>query len=396
MIRKVLRSALLLINILTVFWLALCMFAAYHDTSKGDSILSLLSYSFAFALIANLIFIIIWLLFGKRKKKFFALLSLIAVTFSTPVSKSIIGIYPGGNVALVNENQQGDKRIKIMTYNVHYFDLGEWTKEKTTQRRIVDFIQNESPDILCLQEYYLDQKDPNQPFTEIIANLGYPYVEFTKQTQFSKKRMTSQAAPGERVDVGIAVFSKYPLEQKSDLVLPGNAYYKALTTDVKISDSFSFKLISAHLQSFKLESQDIDMIDKIKDPKELARGDKEKTMDLVRKLVKANQNRAAQANKIVEELEDIKGEPVIVCGDFNDIPGSYPYTHIGSILKDPFNKKGFGFARTYTGIFPTLRIDHILYHPDYFEPLSYEVIRENLSDHFPVVVEFSLRTKNNK
>lgn len=393
MVRKIFRYLLLIINSLLVLWLLICVYAAYFDSSKGASILSLMGFTLIFALLSNFAFIFIWLIFGKQKKKFFAFISLIAIIISWPVSKAVIGFHPGGIDVKPAEGKIAEKKLKIMTYNVHLFDLGGWTKDNTTQRKLVDFIQEQSPDILCLQEFYMDQKDPKQPFTEIISNLGYPYMEFTKQSNYEKNRITRQAAADERVSVGIAVFSKYPLEKKKDVELAGINYYRLLSTDVKINDSFSFKLIAAHLQSFSLGNQERVFIEKMKEPSELNKSNQSKTKSLLKKLMLANQVRASQANDIAKIIKENKEKPLIICGDFNDIPGSYVYNTIQSQLSDPFVSKGFGLGRTFSGIFPTLRIDHIFYNDKYMKALSYEIIRQNLSDHFPVTVEFALHTK---
>jgi endonuclease/exonuclease/phosphatase family metal-dependent hydrolase len=79
--------------------------------------------------------------------------------------------------------------------------------------------------------------------------------------------------------------------------------------------------------------------------------------------------------------------PVISCGDFNDTPSSFSY-YVGTKgFKDAFISSGFGIGRTYNGPIPALRIDFIMYKAP-LSPLRTRVIKNPVSDHFPVVSEF--------
>ena len=82
--------------------------------------------------------------------------------------------------------------------------------------------------------------------------------------------------------------------------------------------------------------------------------------------------------------------PVIVCGDFNDIPNSYAYNTIGKGMKNAFAEKGSGIGRTFSGISPTLRIDNIFV-ADKFSVDQFLRIPKILSDHFPVFADVQLR-----
>ena len=82
--------------------------------------------------------------------------------------------------------------------------------------------------------------------------------------------------------------------------------------------------------------------------------------------------------------------PVIVCGDFNDVPNSYAYHTIGKGLKNAFVEKGSGIGRTFSGISPTLRIDNIFVNPT-FDVLQYTRIAKKMSDHFPVFADVEMK-----
>lgn len=82
--------------------------------------------------------------------------------------------------------------------------------------------------------------------------------------------------------------------------------------------------------------------------------------------------------------------PVVVCGDFNDTPASYTYFTIRGNLQDAFLEKGTGIGRTFTGLAPTLRIDYIL-PGNQFTINSFRKINSDLSDHYPVIANLTLR-----
>jgi endonuclease/exonuclease/phosphatase (EEP) superfamily protein YafD len=78
------------------------------------------------------------------------------------------------------------------------------------------------------------------------------------------------------------------------------------------------------------------------------------------------------------------------------MPGSYVYQEVKGGLKDAFVSKGLGLGRTYRKIFPTLRIDYILYNPDLLICKGYISPDVSLSDHNPVIATFSVKEKGAK
>ena len=78
--------------------------------------------------------------------------------------------------------------------------------------------------------------------------------------------------------------------------------------------------------------------------------------------------------------------PVIVCGDFNDVPNSYTYFTVKGDLQDAFLEKGSGFGRTLRMLSPTLRIDYILA-DQRFKVTQYHKIEVPYSDHYPILAD---------
>ena len=82
--------------------------------------------------------------------------------------------------------------------------------------------------------------------------------------------------------------------------------------------------------------------------------------------------------------------PLIVCGDFNDVPNSFAYQHIGKGLQNGFAEAGTGIGRTYSHIAPTLRIDNIFADKRF---VIHQFTRDGkkISDHFPIVADLELK-----
>lgn len=92
--------------------------------------------------------------------------------------------------------------------------------------------------------------------------------------------------------------------------------------------------------------------------------------------------RAEQADLIAKHIKNCN-YPVILCGDFNDVPMSYTYHTIANSLTDAFRKSGNGVGATYTGTYMPFRIDFILYSKG-LKAVDYKTGNISLSDHYPV------------
>ena len=147
----------------------------------------------------------------------------------------------------------------------------------------------------------------------------------------------------------------------------------------------TFRLFNNHLQSNSIQSSEFDSL--------LSRNAKEYTMhshsQLTGKLSQAYAARTAQVEAVRAAI-DASPYPVIVCGDFNDVPASYAYRHVSQGLKDAFLttsflRTGHTYVRRRTipkfrssTLTPGIRIDYIL-------TTDCRVDRVPYSDHYPVI-----------
>jgi endonuclease/exonuclease/phosphatase (EEP) superfamily protein YafD len=88
----------------------------------------------------------------------------------------------------------------------------------------------------------------------------------------------------------------------------------------------------------------------------------------------------------------VNGTSVILCGDFNDTPGSRTHRKMKEILDDTWELIGSGEGLTFSADKPHKRIDYIwISRGESLRPLKMWVPQSDGSDHLPVVAEFELR-----
>ena len=91
--------------------------------------------------------------------------------------------------------------------------------------------------------------------------------------------------------------------------------------------------------------------------------------------------RQQQARFLIDYLKEFT-EPIVLCGDFNDVSGSTVLRMFRKIgFLDAWWKSGLGFGFTYWGMKMRFRLDHILYKNNVFAASKTDVIKSVLSDH---------------
>ena len=111
------------------------------------------------------------------------------------------------------------------------------------------------------------------------------------------------------------------------------------------------------------------------------------------KMRKAFRHRAEDAEALRECIDEIPRDvPLIVCGDFNDVPASWCYNMIrGDDLRDAYEETNFGPAITYNLHAFYFHIDQMLYRGP-LVALDLTVNKINTSDHYPLIGEFQFKT----
>ncbi|SDC33450.1 endonuclease/exonuclease/phosphatase family protein [Williamwhitmania taraxaci] len=295
-------------------------------------------------------------------------------TVIIPLIAFIICIEPASNFFQFRiqapKNKFEHRDVKILTYNVHLFNLINWNDTPNKLEDVVRFINSQKPDIVCLQEFCLTSSpEVQKKIKKLYANYPYRHIEYS---------MTSK-----KYNFGIATLSKFPIIKKGVLPFDKTANV-SIYSDIKIGKD-TVRLYNSHLQSTRLREKNVNLLLNQK----FQNSDKkmEELKDFNTRLFVAYEKRAIQV-KIVAKHREKSKYPVIMAGDYNDPPISYSYRKMRGNLTDAFKEAGSGFGSTYVGMLRILRIDYI-FHAPAIKATEYASPRVNYSDHYPVVVNLA-------
>jgi len=321
---------------------------------------------YPFLLVGNIVFIIFWIV---KKKKFF-LVPLITVLIGWTYISSLVQISFKSN----NAEKSTDSEFSIISYNIRLFDLYDWIKGENTSGKIFDFIKSKSSDIICFQEYY----------TTVNGEISESKISNLLENKYNSH--INYAIENSKSNYGIATYSKYPIVNRGVIQFK-NSSNSSIYTDVVVN-SDTIRIFNCHLQSIRFNRNNYSFIS---NSKELNDEDRMKEIkDISSRLRDAFIKRAGQAKILSQHIRN-SPYPVMVCGDFNDVPVSYTYHVIKKDLKDSFTEAGAGIGNTYLGKFPSFRIDYILHSKD-VECIEYKIPLIELSDHYPVTGRFKLES----
>ncbi|HZY25533.1 MAG TPA: endonuclease/exonuclease/phosphatase family protein [Bacteroidales bacterium] len=353
--RTILYRSLLAVNIVFAFTLLLSYLAVI--ISPGYFALpAFFGLAYPYLLLVNIILVIIWAMLLR----FEALISVVIIAIGFNHFLNYIQLTRGS----------GDKTntYKLLSYNVRLFNYFEYNNGTTSEKKVLEFIKTQKPDIICLQEFYLSG-NPSQEEAAIIAALGGKYYSHMKVSGTGKNRF-----------YGIITLSKFPIVGKGEIVHQGSSS-RSIYTDVLIQKD-TIRIFNNHLQSFRLKRMERSFLE------ELTSSDSKQSemKSLSVSLRKGFINRALQAQVLKEQVNK-SPYPVLVVGDFNDTPVSYSYRKIRKGLHDSFVNSGYGAGFTYKGNYPPNRIDYILYDNSFINSY-FEIIKVRYSDHYPIVAYF--------
>ena len=340
---------LYILNMLTLFALALAYLAPYISPSTFLWPIAFLGLLYPVLLLVNLLFTFYWIIIFKRH--FWSNLFIILLGWGH-LEKLF-------NITNTKENIQSD--FSVMSYNVRLFNVYEWIDNKNVEDEIVDFINTEQPNILCLQEFYA----PNE-----LPNIQLPYQHIGLQSQKKQWRM--------------ATYSNFPIIQKGTVSIKGERKNNICIYSDIITSNDTIRVYNIHLASNWFRPSDYSFMQS----PSLETEELKKNVISIGDRLKTSFIKRAEQVKAIKKHVNKSPYPVILCGDFNDTPNSYAYQYLSKGLNDTFVEQGLGLGRTYNGKFPSLRIDYILSSPE-LHIHSFNTKNVTLSDHFPIIAGFN-------
>ena len=268
--------------------------------------------------------------------------------------------------------------IRLMTWNVSRFSSPDKIMGANVdlENKILAVIQKYHPDILCMQEYRdMQFTGVQRSVKKKLESLGFVYSAVSNDTVANKDYGV--------VIVGTAIFSRIAIKDSGRISLQQKKNESMAFADFSFNNN-PFRVYTCHLLSFSLYREDILEGVREKNIDKVAYRHKSKTEYRMRKIGLEHQKEAA----IIRANIAKSPYPVIFCGDLNEVPVSYIYNTVKGDLQDAFIKKGSGLGRTFFKLSPTLRIDVCLPSKQ-FDILQYTCPQVMLSDHFPVISDFT-------
>ncbi len=351
------------LNILAILSLILSYSASFISPEKIWW-LALFGIGYGIILIANVFFVLFWVLLRNKKYLF----SLVVILIGISRVFNIYEIHFSGNAPL-QKKAINSFPLKVLSYNVRLFDLYNWSHNLETREKIFKFLSGESPDIVCFQEYFTsDRKEDhfsNNDTLKKIIPAGYSNIAYSTTLNGYNHW-------------GIATFSKYPIIHKEIVPFEEHGGNIFTFSDINIGTD-TIRVYNTHLESIRFGKDDYKFIQNLGGPElDEVKG----SMSIILRLKRAFIKRAKQVHVLHQHIRQ-SPYPVVLCGDFNDTPSSYAYSVLCNGLNDSFRESGSGFGKTYIGAFPSFRIDYIL-HDEKLKSTGYHTYEVDLSDHFPV------------
>lgn len=298
-------------------------------------VISLLSLAVPLLIGVNIIFLVYWII--KFNRRIFLSLSVLLFSF----------FYFNAFYKFATENGDAtaySNTLSVLSFNVRLFNAYEDEPQGDVPQMMAELIEKESPDVICIQEYYRHHEVD-------FSDFPFQYIHFRRKNS----------------KVGYAIFSKYPLINTGAFDFE-NSDNNALYADL-VKNQDTIRIYNAHLQSMGI----------IPEVKFLKESNKER---LLRRLSGRFRLQESQIASILEHKSKTN-YPVILCGDMNNTPFSYTYRKLNAGMKDSFRERGTGLGTTfYFDSFP-MRIDYI-FTANQFDVLSFKTIKETFSDHHAI------------
>ncbi|MGL5316270.1 MAG: endonuclease/exonuclease/phosphatase family protein [Peptostreptococcaceae bacterium] len=221
------------------------------------------------------------------------------------------------------------KEIKIVSYNIH---SGLNKDMYPTLFDIIDFLRVLEADIVCLQEV-------NES-----AKAGFQVSSFKEELKMYSHFGANVVDLG--FNYGLVTYSKYPIKSENHIYLSSGREQRGMLHTVIKIDGRKLNIVNVHLGVDKEE-------------------------------------REVQMKELLEFINSLGNEPYIVMGDFNEGSVSIDSTLLNDVAKQ------LGKANVLTFSLGLDRIDYIFVSPN-IEVLDYEVLIENMSDHYPIVAKIRI------
>jgi len=332
-----------MMSIFTLFGL----FGGYANPSR-EIAMGLIVLLLPFFIFGNVLTLVFWLI---RRRWIWLAIPLITILCCIP----FIGTFYQPSILSSTSSRQSD--FKIASYNVALFG-----REITGFRAddILSEMKDQKVNILCLQEFMEQSGDRD--------NTASYMNHFT------------HSAKGRN---DMVIFSMFPIKA-SGIIDFGATNNSGMWADVEVRSRL-VRIFNVHLETTGFN----------RTLSHVAKQSQQQSSPLSRSIIlnavygnftRGMAVRAGQADIVARHISE-SPYPVVLCGDFNDVPYSYTYRTMKGQLVDGFTECGSGFMYTLRGG-KKVRIDYI-FHDEAFHGVDYYKKSLSYSDHDPVFMSIA-------
>lgn len=353
-----------ILRILSFILFLLTVVSAYGGRVNPDwlTLPSVLVLALPYFVIASAIVILAWLLSGRWITAAAGVLALAAAW--GPISTAMPMHFP-------KKPTPGAKTFTLLTYNILHCD-DQQTDNQGPGNPSLEYVINSGADIVCLQELDDFSDEEIHHFTPSLRDSLFSTYPYRAGTTFND----------------LKVLSKYPVRQlrTEDYLGPEGAPICFAFFKVDIDDR-PLTLFVMHVNGYELSPEERDVLRDVASVKGAKEGVDEMKGSIRSKLKLNFQRRKNNASGLRKAIDKVSG-PLIVCGDFNDVPESYAYRLVrGDDMRDAYAETSFGPMVTYNRHAFWFHIDQIFYRGP-LEALSVKKGTLKSSDHFPLIATF--------
>lgn len=353
--------AMKIVSIIVYF---LTIFAAFGGKVNPQyfSFPALLCLAFPYLAILSILLVIFW---ACVRKIFFCALGIITIVLClTPLS----AVFPLGSARTPDNSGQV---FKIISWNVLH--LQDTRVPGSPENRTINYLIDSDADVICLTE---------------LNDINSKYIKnFTEEQKKSLFAIYPYNAGLNSTD--IKVLSKYPVKRLEKISFDNIGNCRFDFFEINFPEDKKLVVGMVHLYSYGLSEEERMIVTDINSVKSAKSSMNEFKGPIRKKLGDAFRQRAEDAVKLREEIDDISPDiPLIICGDFNDVPTSWTYNIVrGDDLRDAYAETNFGPAITYNLHAFYFHIDQMLYRGPLIA-LDLTIGKINSSDHYPLIGEF--------
>lgn len=331
-------------------------------------------------LAAHILFILYWL---WRAPRYQALFSLVTVLIGYSFIQRTV-TYHKATAPTANATH-----FKVLSYNVRMFNI--YGDNETASVHLVDWVRDFDADIKCIQELYnSDKSTVYNTMKRVAKGVSSGFAKGGSQEYYAT--IPPKLFEHKQGYVGLVIFSKYPIiyskniitnkHSNPDRIIEKYKVNKGVLADIVIHKD-TIRVINVHLQSMSIR------VENLLEKREYD-GAKRSFLDIFRRLREGFVSRAEEIALLEQEIAK-SPYPVLVCGDFNDMPYSYTYSRIRKHLRNAFEKAGRGFGFTYNERLFFLRIDNQFF-GEQLDVHNFTTHRNvSFSDHFPISATYSIK-----